>query len=143
MCGAPGRCSEPGQCLVLFVVAGFCQTAASRPNPIDGRRRSEVWAIGGVTGAAMVRRAVEPAEILVWSSTGHVAALADLLQPAPARGGRGIVRVAVASDAWTLSLASAVDGLRVADPVQLWLDCASEGERALEAADAVAEVTGW
>lgn len=27
--------------------------------------------------------------------------------------------------------------------VQLWLDCASEGERALEAASAVAEMTGW
>jgi hypothetical protein len=36
-----------------------------------------------------------------------------------------------------------VDGLPVSDPVQLWLDCSSEGERALEAADTVAAVAGW
>jgi hypothetical protein len=105
--------------------------------------RPDRWAIGGLAGAAMVRRAVEPAEILVWITPDEVGVLGERLQPEPARGGRGSVEVADAPDPWTLGLARVVEGVPLADPVQLWLDCASEGERALEAADAVAEVTGW
>jgi DNA-binding MarR family transcriptional regulator len=101
------------------------------------------WVIGGLAGAATIRRAVEPADVLVWTTAEQVPVLAHALQPEPARGGRGLVRVAVAPDPWTLLLGSHVDDLPVADPVQLWLDSASEGERALEAADAVADVAGW
>jgi hypothetical protein len=101
------------------------------------------WAIGGVAGAALVRRTVEPAGILVWTTPEEMSALEDALQPEPARGGRGAVHVAAAPDAWTLNLAVSIDGFPIADPVQLWLDCGSEGERALEAADAVAEAAGW
>ena len=54
-----------------------------------------------------------------------------------------VVRVAVALDPWTLSLARRIDGLPVVDPVGLWLDCASEGERALEAAEVLADIAGW
>jgi hypothetical protein len=49
----------------------------------------------------------------------------------------------LAPDPWTLKLARPVNGLPVADPVQLWLDTASQGERALEAAEAVADHANW
>jgi hypothetical protein len=42
-----------------------------------------------------------------------------------------------------LQLASEHDGMKIADPVQLYLDCRLAGERALEAADAIREVMGW
>jgi hypothetical protein len=101
------------------------------------------WALGGLVGAAMVRRAVEPTETLVWTTLDGLSTLEELLVPGPARGGRGSLRVAVAPDPWTLRLADEIDGRPVADAVQLWLDCASGGERALEAADAVAQDAGW
>jgi hypothetical protein len=103
----------------------------------------EGWAVGGLAGAAALRRVVEPSEVLVWAAADVVDALADALQPEPGRTRRGLVRVAVAPDPWTLRLADPTYRFPVADLVQLWLDCASEGERALEAADAVAEVAGW
>jgi hypothetical protein len=53
------------------------------------------------------------------------------------------MEVALATDRWTLELSRVVDDLPIADPVQLWLDCASEGERALEVADAVAQIMSW
>jgi hypothetical protein len=40
-------------------------------------------------------------------------------------------------DPFVLSLASNRDGIQIADPVQLYLDCRSAGEGALEAADAI------
>jgi hypothetical protein len=61
-----------------------------------------------------------------------------------ARGGtHGALRIAVAPDPWVLQLARDVDGVPVADSVQLWLDCATAGERALEAAEALAGEMGW
>ena len=101
------------------------------------------WAVGGLAGAAMFRRAVEPADVLIWTIREEVPALEHILQPAPARGERGTLRVAVAPDPWTLGLTQPIDGLPVSDIVQLWLDCGVEGERALEAADTVAEIAGW
>jgi hypothetical protein len=101
------------------------------------------WAVGGLGGAALVRRAVEPGELLVWGSDAAARSLGELLAPTPGSPRRGAVRVAVAPDPWTLTLAEEIDGLPIADPVQLWLDCASEGERALEAAAAIARAMEW
>ncbi len=105
--------------------------------------KSDSFVVSGLAGASRVRRNVEPGDVLVWTTAEEATDLAESLQPVPSRGGLGHIRVAVAPDPWTLGLASHVDGLLIADPVQLWLDCASEGERALEAAEAVAEATGW
>ncbi len=102
------------------------------------------WAIGGLAGAARVARAVEPADVLVWTTVERAGELARELAPEPASpGAPGALRVAVAPDPWTLKLARLIDGVPVADPVQLWLDTASQGERALEAADALAARAGW
>jgi DNA-binding MarR family transcriptional regulator len=101
------------------------------------------WMIGGLAGAALVQRAVEPADVFVWASIEASAALSQALQPESARRARGVIRVALAPDPWTLGLTRSLDGLPVADHVQLWLDCASHGERAIEAADAIAATAGW
>ena len=101
------------------------------------------WALGGLAGVAEVARAVEPADALVWIDPDELAKLAEVLVPERSRGGRGTVRMSATPDPWTLGLATLRNKLPVADPVQLWLDCSSEGERALEAADAVAKAMGW
>jgi hypothetical protein len=101
------------------------------------------WALGGLAGAAEVARAVEPADAAVWIDPDDLPSLAAVLIPERSRSGRGTLRMTAAPDPWTLTLATASDPLPVADPVQLWLDCSSEGERALEAADAVAKVMSW
>jgi hypothetical protein len=106
-------------------------------------RPSLEWALGGLAGVASTRRVVEPADVLVWVRSDHVAQLADELMPEPGRQGRGALRIAVPADPWILGLAREKDGLRVADPVQLWLDCSREGERALEAADALRAMMDW
>jgi DNA-binding transcriptional ArsR family regulator len=102
------------------------------------------WAVGSLAGAARWQRAVEPADVLVWVDRDRLASLMGRLDPQRGRGpaGRGALRVAVAPDPWVLTLAQP-ERVRVADPVQLWLDCATEGERALEAADAIAQEMGW
>jgi hypothetical protein len=101
------------------------------------------WALGGLVGASTVSRAVEPAVVTLWAGPEAVERLAGALTPVESRGGRGTVEVSLVPDPWTLELARTVDALPIADPVQLWLDCAAEGERALEAADAVAQVMSW
>lgn len=101
------------------------------------------WALGGLVGASTLSRAVEPAAVTLWASAQAVERLAGSLGPVESRGGRGTVEVALVPDPWTLELARTVDDLPIADPVQLWLDCATEGERALEAADAVAQLMSW
>jgi len=103
----------------------------------------EPLALGGVAGAAAVRRAVDPVNLLVWIDGREVTALERTLVGLPAQPGRGTVTVVAAPDPWTLLLAEDRGVLPIADPVQLWLDCSSEGERALEAAHAVAEEMGW
>jgi hypothetical protein len=101
------------------------------------------WALGGLVGASTLSRAVEPAIVTLWASSAAVERLAESVDPVDSRGGRGIVEVALVPDRWIFQLARTDDDLPVADPVQLWLDCATEGERALEAADAVAQVMSW
>lgn len=110
---------------------------ATRSNPaLD-------WAVGGLAGATYVRRAVEPADVLVWLREEQLEAWAEELTPARVRPGEASLRAALAPDPFIFELTSTHDGVRVADPVQLWLDCATEGERAGAAADAIREEMGW
>jgi hypothetical protein len=53
------------------------------------------------------------------------------------------LRIAVLHDRFPFRLARREGGLLVADPVQLWLDTSSMGERALEASEAVAKAMDW
>jgi DNA-binding MarR family transcriptional regulator len=101
------------------------------------------WALGGLAGAAHVTRVVEPGQALIWTTEAGVHALADALFPEPGPPRRGAMRVAQAPDAWVLSLVESPDGIPIADPVQLWLDCVNEGERALEAAEAIQDRMHW
>jgi DNA-binding MarR family transcriptional regulator len=101
------------------------------------------YAVGGLAGAATVRRVVEPAEMLVWLRREDVASWSERLLAEPARPGPGRVTIQVAPDPFVLKLASEHDDVKIADPVQLYLDCRLAGERALEAADAIREVMGW
>lgn len=101
------------------------------------------YAVGGLVGAATVRRVVEPADMLVWLQREDAAGWSERLLAESARPGPGRVTVQVAPDPFVLQLASEYDGVKIADPVQLYLDCRLAGERALEAADAIREVMGW
>jgi DNA-binding transcriptional ArsR family regulator len=111
---------------------------------VSGRPVEPGWMIGGVAGAALLQRLVEPSDVVVWARRDAVERLAALLRPRVERQpGPGMLRVAVARDDWIFGLAQDLDGVAVADPVQLWLDCAAEGERALEAAEAIAGEMRW
>jgi hypothetical protein len=113
--------------------------AAAGNRPIEPH-----WMLGGVAGAARMQRAVEPSDVVVWVQRDELPRLAARLSPrVERRSGRGTVRIAVAPDDWIFGLAQDLDGVAVADPAQLWLDCAAEGERALEAAEAVAGMMRW
>jgi DNA-binding MarR family transcriptional regulator len=101
------------------------------------------FALGGLAGAATVSRTVEPNSVLVWIDPAAIPDLERELFPQPARQDRGTLRITATPDPWTLTLATTDDGVPIADPVQLWLDCASEGERALEAAEAIARTMHW
>ena len=111
---------------------------------LEASGEGDDWAVGGLAGAELVARAVEPADVLVWTTEERAGKLAQALAPEPAApGAPGSLRIAVAPDPWTLKLAQSIEGVPVADLVQLWLDTASQGERALEAADALAARAGW
>jgi DNA-binding transcriptional ArsR family regulator len=101
------------------------------------------YAVSGLAGAATVRRVVEPADMLVWLRREDVVGWSERLLAEPARAGPGRVTVQVAPDPFVLQLAPEHDGVKIADPVQLYLDCRLAGERALEAADAIREMMGW
>ncbi len=68
---------------------------------------------------------------------------ADELTPITSRAAPGRVTMQLTRDPFVLSLASDRNGIQVADPVQLYLDCRSAGERALEAAHAIRMDMGW
>jgi DNA-binding MarR family transcriptional regulator len=108
-----------------------------------GRMPEAPYAVGGLAGAATVAHAVEPSSALVWVDPSQLARWGELLLPETARPGPGTVTVQVASDSFVLGLAEERNGLRIADPVQLYLDCRLAGERALEAAAAIRRVEGW
>jgi hypothetical protein len=61
----------------------------------------------------------------------------------PSRPASGRITAQLAPDPFVLSMATDHDGIQVADPVQLYLDCRLAGERALEAADAIRTEMRW
>jgi DNA-binding MarR family transcriptional regulator len=101
------------------------------------------WALGGLAGASLVTRAVEPASVAVWVRRDALAAFGESLLPMRASRSSAMLRVSMVPDDFILRLATMRSDLPVVDPVQLWLDCSREGERALEAADAIAVEMGW
>lgn len=101
------------------------------------------YAVSGVAGASLVRRAVEPADVVVWIRRDDADLWADELMATPSRPALGRVTAQLTPDPFVLSLASKRDGIQVADPVQLYLDCRAAGERALEAADAIRAEMRW
>lgn len=107
------------------------------------RKLNLPYAVGGVAGASFVRRAVEPVDVVVWIRRDDAELWARELAPVTSRPALGRVTVQLTGDPFVLSLASDHDGIQVADPVQLYLDCRSAGERALEAADAIRAEMRW
>lgn len=101
------------------------------------------YAVGGLAGAAFIRRVVEPAAVSVWISRDDPQRWAEELIAVAARPGPGRVTAYLAPDPFVLSLASIYDHIQVADPVQLYLDCRRLGERALEAAEAIRDEMHW
>lgn len=101
------------------------------------------YAVGGLAGARRLRRVVEPADVWVWVRQADLAAWQDALLGEPARPAAGRITLRPAADPFTLTLAHTDDGLSVADPVQLYLDCRIAGERAIDAARAIREQMGW
>ncbi len=101
------------------------------------------YAVGGVAGSSFARPAVEPVDVVVWIRPDDVDLWAKRLAATPSRPAPGRVTMQLIRDPFVLSLAGDRGGMQVADPVQLYLDCRSAGERALEAAEAIRAGMGW
>ena len=101
------------------------------------------YAIGGPAGASIRDRVIEPADLLVWIREEDLPRWREDLIAETVRPSRGTVTVQLAPDPFIFELANDSDGLVIADPVQLYLDCRRAGERALEAAAAIREAMGW
>jgi DNA-binding MarR family transcriptional regulator len=126
------------------------------------------WMLGGLSGAAAIVPAVEPADLFVWIRADQLDPWIKALVAVEVPRVRANVRLALADDPWIFALANLrsprvnryggviqqiekkrgdkYQGVRralagadvpVADPAQIYLDCGREGERALDAADAV------
>ncbi len=104
---------------------------------------SAPYAASGVLAAATYTRAVEPATMLVWLRAEDLPAWRERLMADLSRSAPGTVTVQVTPDPFVLTLADERDGIRFADPVQIYIDCRLAGERALEAAEAVKRTMGW
>ena len=107
------------------------------------KRLARPYAVSGLAGAAFIRRVVEPADVSVWISRDDPERWAEELVAVPSRPGPGRIIAHIAPDPFVLSLATSYDDVRIADPVQLYLDCRRVGERALEAADAIRAEMNW
>ena len=107
------------------------------------RRLNVPYAVGGLAGASFIRRVVEPVDVVVWIRRDDTDLWAEELSPITSRPAPGRVTMQMTRDPFVLSLASDRSGIQVADPVQLYLDCRSAGERVLEAADAIRVEMGW
>lgn len=101
------------------------------------------YAVSGLAGATFVRRVVEPSEVSVWIPRDDPGRWVEELMAVPARPSPGRITAYLAPDPFVLSLAASRDGVRVADPVQLYLDCRRAGERALDAAEAIRIEMNW
>jgi len=109
----------------------------------DSARPGLPYAVSGLAGAQFVQRVVEPADVLLLAPAEQVGAWAEHLLAQPAEGGRGLLRILPVDDVFVFDLAEDHQNLRVADPVQLWLDSASSGERASVATGAIEKAMGW
>jgi DNA-binding MarR family transcriptional regulator len=107
------------------------------------RRTRRPYAVGGPAGAALVRRVVEPEDVILWIGREDADIWAQALLGSRARPGPGRITARPAPDPFMLSLAEQREGIMVADPVQLYLDCRMSGERALEAAEAIRTEMRW
>ena len=104
----------------------------------DAATRVELpYAVGGISGAAIVEPIVEPAATTVWLRSDDVDAWSRELLAEPARPAPGRITVRVAPDPVVLNWSTDHDGLRIADLVQLYIDCRHAGERAIDLADAM------
>jgi hypothetical protein len=101
------------------------------------------YAIGGVAGASLAGSAVEPLDVVVWIRRDDTERWADELTPIISRPAPGRVTMQLTRDPFVLSLAGDRDGIQIADPVQLYLDCRAEGEGALEVGDAIRADMRW
>jgi DNA-binding transcriptional ArsR family regulator len=101
------------------------------------------YLIGGVAGAALVKRVVEPLAVDAWVDRDSLELWLEELGAVSTRPGPGRLVVQAARDPFVFTLATRLEGLPVADPVQLYLDCRRAGERALEAAEAIRKEMRW
>jgi hypothetical protein len=101
------------------------------------------WAVGGLAGTQYLVRTAEPADVLIWVNEDDLLAWQELLLAQQVPRGRALLRVGVAPDPWAFGLNWIDRGISIADAVQLYLDCSSDGERALEGAAAVRGKLGW
>lgn len=108
-----------------------------------GERQQLPYAVSGLAGASLVLRAVEPATVDAWIDRKESDRWIDALGAVPARPGPGRVNLRLAPDRFVLGLGSTVGRARVADRVQIYLDCRRAGERAIDAAEAIRTEMGW
>ncbi|MGD9735464.1 MAG: type IV toxin-antitoxin system AbiEi family antitoxin [Solirubrobacterales bacterium] len=101
------------------------------------------YTVGGLLGAERLTSAVQPASVTAWVASTDLEAWADALDGHPTRPHPGTITLSVAPDPFVLSMGFDRDGVHIADPVQLYLDCRRSGERALEAAEAIRTEMGW
>lgn len=109
----------------------------------SAKRGDLPYAVGGLAGAAFIKRVVEPAEVDVWVDRLDYDRWLERLDAVPSRPGPGRLVLKALPDPFVLTFASRRESLTVADPVQLYLDCRRGGERALEAAEAIRSEMGW
>jgi biotin operon repressor len=107
------------------------------------RKLDVPYAVGGLAGASFVHRAVEPVDVVVWIRRDDVELWANALAPITSRPAPGRVTMQLTRDPFVLSLASDCSGIQVADPLQLYVDCRSAGEHALEVASAIRVEMHW
>jgi DNA-binding transcriptional ArsR family regulator len=99
------------------------------------------YAISGLAGAASIRRAVDPSDVLLLTNRVGAQRWRSLLLAEPSD--RGLLQIAVAPDEFVFTLCKPWEGLLVADAVQLWLDTAIAGERAQAATRAITKAMSW
>jgi DNA-binding transcriptional ArsR family regulator len=107
------------------------------------KRQRLSYALGGLAGASLILRAVEPATVDAWIDREDSELWIDALGATPARPGPGRVNLRLMPDPFVLDLAARIGRARVADRVQLYLDCRRAGERAIDAAEAIRSEMRW